>query len=102
MPPRLRWLILLPLMSFNHVARDEPPAAEERQKPAEAGEVVRADLYGDPLPEGAVSRIGTVRFCHGNSICAVAHSPDGRTIAAGDDSGTIRMWDAKTGKELWS
>jgi WD40 repeat protein len=23
-------------------------------------------------------------------------------IAAGDDGGTIRIWDAKTGNELWS
>src|SRR5207245_3165670 len=33
------------------------------------------------------------------AIRAVAFSPDGRTVAAGDDAGTITLWNAETRQE---
>jgi WD40 repeat protein len=63
---------------------------------------LRKDSYGDPLPPGALLRLGTIRFRHGTWIKAVSYSPDGKTIAAGDYGGTIRLWDAKTGTEIWN
>ncbi|OWK46787.1 WD40 repeat domain-containing protein [Fimbriiglobus ruber] len=59
------------------------------------------DLYGDPLPEGAVARFGSVRFRHGDKIQAVAYSPDGKTIASGGRDRVI-LWEAATGKALAS
>ena len=57
----------------------------------------RMDLYGDPLPEGAVSRLGTVRFNHGGWLDSLFFAPGGKTlISAG--SGKIRIWDAASGK----
>ena len=58
------------------------------------------DVYGDALPDGAVKRIGTVRFRHGQHIESVAYSPDGKWIASGADDNTVRIWDRATGKEL--
>jgi len=60
-----------------------------------------ADRYGDPLPDGALLRLGTVRFRHGNRLNCVAYTPDGKTIASGG-FGRIMLWEADTGKPLGS
>jgi WD40 repeat protein len=78
----------------------------------------RLDAVGDPLPAGAVARLGTVRFKHypsqnplaisrnqdhsSSSIDIAVFSPDGKRIATvGDlDSPNIRVWEADTGKEV--
>src|SRR5713101_1723863 len=60
---------------------------------------LRADLYGDPLPEGAIARLGTVRFRH-RLIQTVAWSPDSAILASATlYECTIRLWDVATGKE---
>jgi WD40 repeat protein len=58
---------------------------------------------GDPLPPGAVARLGSVRFHHPGTITAVAFSPDGKSLlVAGYEDGkhSVRYWDAVSGKEL--
>jgi WD40 repeat protein len=74
------------------------PTSQERKsetaKPAR-DERAPTDLYGDPLPAGAIARLGTVRFRHGGWLRDVLISPDGRTlISAGDHA--VEMWDAHT------
>ncbi|HKI38872.1 MAG TPA: M56 family metallopeptidase, partial [Mycobacterium sp.] len=59
---------------------------------------VTTDLHGDPLPAGALARLGTVRFRPGQSIERLAFAPDGKTLACWDGSGTLSLFEAATGK----
>jgi WD40 repeat protein len=70
-----------------------------------AGAPPRCDQYGDPLPPGALVRIGTTRFRHYASIYSLAYSADGKLIAGGDSfegaaESSIVVWDAATGRQL--
>src|SRR5262245_23326374 len=62
------------------------------------GQPVAQDLHGDPLPAGALARMGTVRFRHGGNVSFVAFLPDDNLLTAGND-GTARLW-SPAGKEL--
>ncbi len=57
------------------------------------------DRDGDPLPAGAVARLGMLRWRHDGSTSALAYSPDGRVLA-GSCAGKIILWQATTGKRL--
>jgi WD40 repeat protein len=58
----------------------------------------------EPLPAGALARLGTYRLRHTNRIGAIAFSPDGKLLAsAGSEEGgrdhTVRLWAVATGEE---
>jgi RNA polymerase sigma factor (sigma-70 family) len=69
-----------------------PAAADENRQPA-------TDRYSDPLPDGAIARLGTVRFRHGGLTTSVVFSPDGTSITTMGVDG-LRAWDVETGKSL--
>lgn len=81
---------------FGPVARCEPPAAQDA-KAIEAAQPRRTDLHGDPLPPGAIARLGTVRLRSGADC--IAFSPDGKVLVSGDNAGLL-AWDAATGAPL--
>jgi RNA polymerase sigma factor (sigma-70 family) len=72
----------------------EPPAAPKDERPQAA-----TDVHGDPLPPGAVARIGTTRFRHDEWLYLADWSPDGRFIASSAGK-TVIVWEADTGREL--
>src|SRR5262245_57332415 len=59
----------------------------------------RTDAHGDPLPEGAVLRFGTIRDRVGGTRVLRSHalSPDGKYLAAETPEG-ITLWDVDTGR----
>ena len=77
-------------------------AAEEPKKPAQPSgtqEKRHVDRYGDPLPDGALARLGTTRFRQGYMVYCEAFSPDGKSIVASSAGQGVHIWDAITGKD---
>ncbi len=68
-------------------------------KASDAPVPVRTDACGDPLPRGALARLGTTRFRHQGVAWAVAFSPDGKTLAARTWDAFL-LFDAATGREV--
>src|SRR5262249_43468464 len=66
----------------------------------EAKAPATGDLHGDPLPAGALARLGTTRWRHGANITFVTFGPDGKTLITAGQDNTIRLWDLDTGKEV--
>lgn len=104
-----------------------PFPAQAQEGTPKAKPSVRTDKYGDPLPEGAIARLGTLRLVHRGNIFAMAVSPDDAVAATGvfegkeeyhakrivcadgpvtifEDipatKGSIRLWETKTGKRI--
>ncbi len=69
--------------------------------PGVAPPPVRADMdvSADPLPPGAVARLGTVRLRHGDRVAALVIAAGRRLVAAAGDD-LIQVWDASSGKEV--
>jgi WD40 repeat protein len=76
---------------------------EQREQPKpQTTNQSRLDLYGDPLPEGALARLGSLRFYHGKHMYVdrVVLTPDGTRVVSMTREGNRILWDAQTGKEL--
>jgi WD40 repeat protein len=66
---------------------------------ADAGKPGKVDLYGDPLPPGAMARLGTVRWRH-EALSAAVFGPEGKTVITSGGDGTIRVWEVSSGKQV--
>jgi len=79
------------------LAAKSPPAPV-----GSAAEPVKAvpDPLEDPLPPGAIARLGTSRFRHDRPLSFVECAADGKRIAGVDALGGISVWEAQTGKRL--
>ena len=60
----------------------------------------KADQNGDPLPAGALARMGTLRWRHGDTVSFVAYASEGKAVLTAANDGSIRLWDRDTGKEI--
>lgn len=86
------------VLSYRYSAGNGPPSQSQEPKSASLEPAPKVDRFGDPLPDGAIARLGTVRFRHMYTVSSLAYSPDGKMIASGADA--VRIWDAATGREL--
>jgi WD40 repeat protein len=75
-----------PLSTFAQ-SDSKPPAA-----PA-------TDSLGDPLPQGAQLRLGTLRFCAPSSVHGLAISADQTSVVS--FCKVLIVWNTKTGQERW-
>lgn len=99
-------LVAAALVALN-VVRVELVAKEpsSNQPPAEADATIGettpgTDQYGDPLPRGALARMGTVRLRHGDMIRHVVFSPDGRLVGSWGRDQAFCVWEAASGRLL--
>ena len=60
----------------------------------------RTDAAGDPLPPGVRTRLGTLRGLHDGWINFIGYSGDGKYLVTASSTGTIRVLEADTGKEV--
>jgi RNA polymerase sigma factor (sigma-70 family) len=75
-----------------------PP--DQDATPAQVKSVL-ADQYGDPLPPGALARLGTQRMRTAETGArSVLFTPDGRAVLTAGRDNPARLWDLTTGKLL--
>src|SRR4051812_24047319 len=63
-----------------------------------ADPITRTDQVGDPLPPGAVARVGTSRFLPRPYLDQVFFSADGKTVLGHGSESVVDFWEAETGK----
>jgi RNA polymerase sigma factor (sigma-70 family) len=82
--------------------KDEPkPSPKNGDRPTpETANTVNTDRYGDPLPDGALLRLGTVRQRHVRLTSCAVFTHDSKTVIVGDWGGRVVFWDVATGKEV--
>ncbi len=91
-------------LGWTTTAAGPPRAGSPRSGPADPGGVAAApaeDRYGDPLPDGAVARLGSIRFSGGDRpVGAMQFSPDGKTLLTVSQNWLLRLWETRTGRLL--
>jgi WD40 repeat protein len=92
----LRLAIILALSLGSMPAREGLFAA--KKEALETVTDVGTDQQGDPLPPGAVARLGTVRCRLTGSMQACAFSPDGKLLAVGTDG--VELVNPKTWQQI--
>jgi RNA polymerase sigma factor (sigma-70 family) len=89
-------LLTVGLMVFISADRlGEPTAVPDDKREAAANIPVRVDLYGDPLPTGALARLGSVRYRGAGG--PMVFLPGGKALISGGYDGAISKLDVATG-----
>ena len=89
--------------------RDGPPRPRQEsprvEGPARAA-ASAVDRYGDPLPKGAIARLGSIRFRNRPRSamigCRAFLTPDGKTLVTVGADGEAHAWDLATGRLIRS
>ncbi len=77
-------------------AREAAPPRAAKPDKAPAVKPDKADAPPDPLPAGAVLRLGSTGLRHGRSVSQLVLSPDGTRVAA-YGGGHLSIWNTRTG-----
>jgi len=79
----------------------EAPLPEETPVAADSKPQAGLDAKGEPLPEGAILRLGTLRFRHKGVVSGVGISADEKhVITTASGTAGVTVWDAATGREV--
>src|SRR5262249_31754985 len=66
------------------------------------GKKAAKDTSHEQLPEGAMYRIGSMRWRHPGGIISFAFFPDSKRLASLGGDATVRVWEAESGMERLS
>jgi RNA polymerase sigma factor (sigma-70 family) len=83
----------------NKEAKTRPPVLQ----PLADDRAPKTDAHGDPLPDGAIHRLGTLRFRQGGGyVNRLLLTPDGKTLVSKSyyGEGSVAVWDFPSGKLL--
>jgi RNA polymerase sigma factor (sigma-70 family) len=87
--------------STTEALEDKKPAATAAPKESGGSKPqIRTDELGDPLPDGALRRLGTLHFRYGWGMNSLIPTPDGKTLISNEATGTVSVWELATGKLL--
>jgi RNA polymerase sigma factor (sigma-70 family) len=96
-----------PLTRPGELARLRNWAGRPAVAPAPAADLSRPDLVarqldrsGDPLPSGALVRLGTTRRRHSTGLAGLDFTRDGAAVVTAQDNGLVHFWDAVSGREI--
>jgi WD40 repeat protein len=92
--------VVILLLTLSLLGGEALPAAERGQGPKKK-KPVHTDLFGDPLPLGALARLGTTRLRHGDRVYCAAFSPDGKALASGGNDNAVSLWNVAAGRTIW-
>jgi RNA polymerase sigma factor (sigma-70 family) len=90
---------LEPAKNHPGMAQSEASSAQPPARPT-AEPAPRTDRYGDPLPPGALARLGSTRLRHGFTTYVLVFAPNGKWLASAGGGRCLCLWDAITGKQL--
>jgi RNA polymerase sigma factor (sigma-70 family) len=74
-----------------------PQAQAAPQQPSEV-RTAGAAVADDPLPKGAIGRMGSRLLRHGDAVSFAAYTPDGKALLTAGRDKVVRLWDLDTGK----
>lgn len=74
------------------------PASAQQQ--AASQEKKLQDRFGDALPDGAIARMGTIRWRHPAAIIFVGYTNQGKHLLTSCMDGLHRVWEVASGKEI--
>jgi RNA polymerase sigma factor (sigma-70 family) len=95
-------LVLYERLAASPPERQAPAQGPDQSKPAAAlADLAHTDLYGDPLPPGAICRMGSLQWRH-TGLAAFAMAADGKTVLTTGTDGGLQTWEAASGKLLRS
>jgi hypothetical protein len=100
MAARVFWLTFCAVVLIQHV-RAQPDRSDPQQQGAgRANATLSVVKDDDPLPAGAIARLGTTRFRPLDGAEAVSFLPDNRTLVLTKLNGRLEYWDAQSGRFL--